>query len=854
MIPRIRIPSPLRPMLPVALLVALACDPSPTVVPATPPAPAPPATTIAIAPVSLTLVEGAGSELTVTVSGGNPKPMVAECRSSDATIVTAALNGSNCAITAVRPGTGTITALAGALSASASVIVMTRPTMRDTTPVVPSTAGLSATTVRIHPTLGDSLLFMADSTYGIRLGGEDQWRYAGGTVSNQSGGVVATWDATGDSVVVRTRNGPATDSLSITAGSRRRTSPVWVLAPTGIRNTRIAGVPDTLGIGDSSAVRLMVETDQFGVLATRAGIWSVNDATVGGMDGDRIVGRSGGPLLLSVARLGRTTTKSLFVRGAATVGTITGLPSEVAVGSRTRVTATFRDARGGPITCRAITWATAPVGVASVTPSDSGAAWISAISTGSASVLARCDGAGEALASFTVTPAGTPAGPGIALRIERVDSSAPSSLLFVSAGLPMAPGRLRSADVASLRLTVGGTEIPRHASALQGTHPDGTLRSVLLQFTVPIASASAPVRLEFSGRTLDPLAKRPPPAEPSTIVRYENLSELVATGIVGLTVPRALSPQSPSFFLAYERRFDEYEARHSATNESATVQNFYDRVLAQFGFWARTGDPALFARASRLARRYRNEYILPANYRIPEWQAGIDGLAVHYWLTGDDSSRVTVLGVASNLEAYLGQTEIWRDSTHEWVDSRVYARVLMAKVLAHMLGASSLPATPNAIPDLRAAARTDLNDILAMQRPDGSWRFRSQCFQTSNFMLGLLIGVLGQYSDQLEGDLRIRPAVQRTVDFLFSTQWRPLDLSFNYYSGPCGTDVGLEKTPDLNGLFLDGIGWLHRMTRDPVLRARGDSLFQGTATDAAVYLGKQFNQSYQMSFRWLGAR
>jgi hypothetical protein len=843
-----------RAMLPVALLIALACDPSPAVVPAPPPASAPTSSTITITPAALTLVQGASGELTVTVSGGNPKPFVADCRSSDATIVTTALNGSNCALTGVRPGSGIITASAGALSTSAVVTVVPRPTVVDTAPVVPSTSVLSPTTVRIHPTLGDSLVLLADSTYGVRLGGDDQWRYAGGTVSSRVGAVQATWDASGDSMVVRTGNGPATDSLSIISGTRRRASPVWVLAPSGIRDLRIAGAPDTLRVGDSATVQLMVDTDRFGVLGTRTGTWSVNDASIGGLDGNRIVARSGGPLLLSVARLGRTATKALFIRGAATAGNIVGLPSVVALGSQTRVTASFRDARGAPIACRTLSWTVAPPVVASIAPTENGAALISALSTGSASVLARCDGSGEALASFTVTSAIAPTAPGIALRIDRIDSTGSASQLFVSAGLPMAPGRMRTADVAGLRLTVGGTEIGRHASALQGTHPDGSLRSILLQFTVPIASVGAPVRLEFAGRTIDPLPMRPPPSEPSTIVRYENLSDLIATGIVGSTMPRALSPQSPAFFRTYEQRFDQFEPIHSAASDPAYSQNYYDRVLAQYGFWARTGNPALFARASRLARRYRNEYIIPERYGLPEWQAGIDGIAVHYWLTGDDSSRNTILLVASSMETYRGSTQMFRDSTHVWMDARIYARVLMTKVLAHMMGATSLPANPIAIPDLRQAARTDLNDILAMQHPDGTWRFSSHCYETSNFMIGLLIGVLGQYFDQFEGDARIRPAVRRTVDFLFSTQWRSADLSFNYYSGPCRNEPGLVKSPDLNGLFLDGIGWLHRMTRDPLLRARGDSLFHGTATDAAVYLGKQFNQSYQMSFRWLGAR
>ncbi|AMW04149.1 hypothetical protein [Gemmatimonas phototrophica] len=713
-------------------------------------------------------------------------------------------------------------------------------------------AGAQLLSVDPPAALGDSVILLTRSAATVLLNGTDKLLLARGRAASAAGSFAVRASRNGDSVLVASRAVQSSDQLLVSSTTGTRSSPVWVLHPDSISSMRIEGLPDTVLVGQRFALSAAVNSARFGRLTTKRGLWSTSNGAVASYSEGTLTATSAGTADISVATLGRTTVHRLVVRSVASTGTITGLPASLVNGQGSQATASFRDSQGAAIPCATIVWSAQPAGVLLLGSSTSATVTVTGGTAGSGELQATC-GAVTAKQTVLVTTPGSQSG--INLRVNVLTATVPATI-NVSAGVPMAPGRLRAADVGSLRLLVNGTEIPRHASALLGTHPDGSLRSVLLQFTVPATAATAPVLLEFSGRTAGSLPKAPVTAVPDAIVRYESLPELIATGIVGPTLPRSASPTSPTFFTTYESKFDTFEAIHSASTEPSYSTNFYDRILALYGFWARTGNPILFARASLLTRRFRDEYVVPNNYGLPEWQAGIDGMAVHYWLTGDDSTRNTILRVASNIEFYRGTTVRITNPDHPWMDARVYARVLMTKVLSIMLGATSTLATSNSpgIADIKVAAANNLRDMLSMQRTDGSWRFKSQCGEASNYTIGLLIGVLGQYHDNVSPDVRIQPSVQKAVDFLFASQWRTSDRSFNYYSGTCTGHGGPSAAPDLNGLFLDGIGWLHRRTRNPQLRSYGDAVFQGGAEKAFVNWGKQFNQQYQMSWRWLGSR
>ena len=83
----------------------------------------------------------------------------------------------------------------------------------------------------------------------------------------------------------------------------------------------------------------------------------------------------------------------------------------------------------------------------------------------------------------------------IALQIVRFDGATDPTV--VSSGIPLKPGLLAANAADRVRLRVGAAEQRIHASALGGTHPDGSARAVLVQFQSPAGAGPFDAILEI---------------------------------------------------------------------------------------------------------------------------------------------------------------------------------------------------------------------------------------------------------------------------------------------------------------------------------------------------------------------
>lgn len=449
-----------------------------------------------------------------------------------------------------------------------------------------------------------------------------------------------------------------------------------------------------------------------------------------------------------------------------------------------------------------------------------------------------------------------PLGPGPLLRsvplmLHRMDGG--SGDVLVTNGIPLPPGWLSTSATQPVRVMIGGSEIPSYVETLRGKHPDGSAMSVLVQFVWPDsvggsaaleigATSTVPARTKVS---LD--GKMPAAAALPVDAEY-----LVSTQVVGPTVSRAASPSAPGYFTSYESAFDTWgETQWASNGASWSAMNFYDRVLSHFAFWTRTANPVLWERAARIAIDYRDNYLEANSFGSTEWWAQLDGLALHYWLAGDDRSREAVYKTAENLHRSRGtEARLTNTTTHPWMDNRNQTKVLSGKVLAYRLEAPPF----GAVTDWRGQAADDLGWILQTQSANGSFVFNGQCGQSSNFMTGMLTSALIQYSEFVDPDARILPAVQKFQDWLWDTQWRPADQVYNYYSGLCVGNGDATAANDLNGFYLEAYGWLRAKTGDPKYLQRGDATFAGSVAKTWFANPKQFNQAFQFSWRYLSYR
>src|SRR5438046_4349356 len=145
---------------------------------------------------------------------------------------------------------------------------------------------------------------------------------------------------------------------------------------------------------------------------------------------------------------------------------------------------------------------------------------------------------------------------------------------------------------------------------------------------------------------------------------------------------------------------------------------------------------------------------------------------------------------------------------------------------------------------------TDVTNIIRTQRPDGSFRFVEWEGEHSNYMTGMMHDALIKYYTYVQADARIPPAIKKTLDWMWATQWVASAQGFKYLSGPTSTGDTTPQ-PGLNGLIVTGYGWYYRYSRDVTYKTEGDAIFAGGVAGAWLDGYKEFNQNYTQSYRYL---
>jgi hypothetical protein len=403
---------------------------------------------------------------------------------------------------------------------------------------------------------------------------------------------------------------------------------------------------------------------------------------------------------------------------------------------------------------------------------------------------------------------------------------------------------LTAAQTSQVRLFVGGKEQALHVEALPSAHADGSLRSVLVQFSYPLnygTPVSGQLVIEQRRRTTDipkPTADR---GRPAAVVLPTDPAYLISTDIVGPTLTASATARLSPVFQRYESDFRRYADSHWNRTGAAWADDYYDRVQIYYAWWVRTGEVEFWKRATAMALSYRRDFLERNAYGAsPHWSQ-LEGLEKHYLLTGDEATRVAVGRVAEQflkLQPELGITSSW------W-ENRIQARLLQAYFLAWRLQA--VGTTPQ---NWAALLDESLTKVLSTQTADGSYRFAALCGGSLNYMTGLLNDQLIKHYTYYKADPRIPGAVQGAVDFLWTTQWVPTAQAFKYNSVACAGVGDETPSPDLNNLMVTGFGWLYTRTGNTVYRDRGDQIFAGGVAGAYLAGTKQFNEEYTASYRY----
>ena len=477
------------------------------------------------------------------------------------------------------------------------------------------------------------------------------------------------------------------------------------------------------------------------------------------------------------------------------------------------------------------------------------------VSSGARDSLSSGDTTGIC-AGAPLPAAGTAPSGAIPIRVVRLAGGCASGL--VSSGIPLAPGRLTTAQLGQLRLVVGGVEQALYVEALQAPRADGSLRAVLVEFRYT-TKAGAPIDgyLVFGQPRTTTDIPRPTTdrGSPEAVVLPTDPIYLVGTGLAGPTVTTAATAASDppgSMVTKYEADFRTYADQHWTQNGATwESENYYDRAKIYYAWWMRTGDAEFWRRATAMALAYRKDYLEASDYKPSAHWLQIEGVELHYLLTGDEASRTAVGRVGdvftdayymNNLGNLAGE-----------MDNRIQARTLLAFLTAWKLDA---PSKAGAV--WKSLLPTTLTKILSSQSADGAYRFtgtKNQCGYNKPFMVGLLNDALIKYSAAFSADTRIPGAVQRSVDYMWAKDWNPAARAFIYLDGPCPDhDEKQAPAPDLNNLIVSGFGWVYQQTKQTAYRDHAEAIFAGGVSQAWLAGSKQFNENYTNSFHYLRYR
>jgi hypothetical protein len=472
---------------------------------------------------------------------------------------------------------------------------------------------------------------------------------------------------------------------------------------------------------------------------------------------------------------------------------------------------------------------------------------VTALGIGTTNVLVTAGSCtGTVAVTTTAAPDLTVPAGAISVKLHRFQGSA-GSVAF-STGLPLPPGKLRATDLNKVRFFLAGVEQPIFVKALGGTHTDGSLRSVLLQGVVagPAAGQDIPGSVSVnSTRVAATLTETAPLATLDAAVLASSPDYLVSTLAGGPMLTQAQLASQPQFIRDQDADFERIAPALYAqfpTAYSRGIAN-YEHVLSTYQHYLETADPKWYDMAWHMGDVYRAYG--EAN-SAPEWHITTEGLALHYWFTGDERSRAVVGKMTQWLVGTMTYIYPFDNADGKY---RLKARAITSAVDCLMIacnpGVDGYAPPFNTQYDVRAFLAAAATKLFATQAASGLLPGSEYGGGQKNYMVGMMLSAFTRQYDEVTPNATILAGVKKSLDYMWSTEWQVSGQGFRYCStnfSDCntGTEIGV------NDLILPAYAWYYAKTHDATYLAMADQIIAGNRQRRPDWPGfpVQFDQAF----------
>ena len=343
-----------------------------------------PVATVAISPASASLVVGTTQQLTATTKDASNNILTGRSIVWSSGSPAFASVDANGLVSAVAPGSATITATSEGQSGTSAITVVAAQVPVATVAVTPASATVTAgTTVQLAATT-------SDANANVLTGRSVAW--------SSSASSIATVDANTGLV-----SAIAAGTATITATSEGQTGTASItVTPPPVATVSVAPAAATIVIGASQTLSAVTKDGNGVVLTGRTVTWS-SDKPLATVDGNGLVtGVSAGAATITATSEGKTGTSAITITPVpvATVA-VNPSPASVVSGSAVQLTATLTDASGNVLSGRATSWTSANSTIATV---DANGLVTGVAAGGPVAISATSEGK-TGSASVTVTPA-----------------------------------------------------------------------------------------------------------------------------------------------------------------------------------------------------------------------------------------------------------------------------------------------------------------------------------------------------------------------------------------------------------------------------------------------------------------